>query len=67
MIVTEHKLMALTGYTKGQIRRRRELFWTEKICWKEPGGATVFNLREVRRWQRESQIATDDAGSDTSL
>ena len=51
MIVTETKLRDLVGYTPNQVRRRRELFWDSRHYWKEPGGAMVYSLEEIKRWQ----------------
>jgi len=65
MIVTEKKLSDLVGYTSGQIRRRRELFWDSRHYWKEPGGAIVYSIEEIKRWQ-ESQKAAGSAELDGS-
>ena len=56
MIVTEKKIIGLLGYTSSQIRRRRQLHWTEgRHYWKEPGGATCYNTEEIAQWMASTK------------
>ena len=56
MIVTEQKIIGIFGYTKDQIRHRRQTHWQEGLHFhREPAGATMYSPEEIEQWiQRTS-------------
>ena len=66
MIVTESKLTELTGYTSGEIKNRRQRHWQEgRHFYYDGGGKTVYDVREIQTWQKESPKRKVDVGSIT--
>ena len=51
MIVTESKLTELLGYTKSEIKGRRQAHWIEGIHYAyDPARKCVYNVGEIERW-----------------
>ena len=51
MIVTESKLTELMGYTKSEIKGRRQSHWIEGVHFAyDPARKIVYNVGEIERW-----------------
>ena len=51
MIVTESKLTELMGYTKSEIKGRRQSHWIEGVHFAyDPARKIVYNIAEIERW-----------------
>ena len=56
MNVTEAKLSDITGYTKSQIKHRRQNNWEMGVhFWKDERNATIYDLEQIEKWQRQTQ------------
>ena len=56
MNVTEAKLSDITGYTKSQIKHRRQNNWEMGVhFWKDERNATIYDLEQIEQWQRQTQ------------
>lgn len=57
MNVTEAKLSDITGYTKSQIKHRRQNNWEMGVhFWKDERNATIYDLEQIEQWQRQTQM-----------
>ena len=51
MIVTESKLTELMGYTKSEIKGRRQTHWIEGVHFAyDPARKIVYHIGEIERW-----------------
>jgi hypothetical protein len=51
VIVTESKLTELMGYTKSEIKGRRQSHWIEGVHFAyDPARKVVYNIGEIERW-----------------
>ena len=51
MIVTETKLTELTGYTKSEIKNRRQRHWIAGTHYVyDPAGKIVYNVEAIESW-----------------
>jgi hypothetical protein len=63
MIVTEQKIIGIFGYTKDQIRHRRQTHWQEGLHFhREPAGATMYSPEEIEQWiqQESTNVAANE-------
>ena len=72
MALTERKIIEELGYSKGQIRRRRSIYWVEgQHYYKDPANTYVYDKQEIVKWQKENiQVSTKmgiNAGLNTKL
>ena len=66
MIVTETKLTELTGYTKSEIKNRRQRHWIQGTQYVyDPAGKIVYNVGAIEAWALQgSEIGVVDVKSD---
>ena len=68
MIVTETKLTELTGYTKSEIKNRRQRHWIAGTHYVyDPAGKVVYNVQAITAWQKASLRIEVSAESATTL
>ena len=65
MIVTESKLTELLGYTKSEIKGRRQAHWIEGVHYAyDPARKCVYNVGEIERWAFQgSETSAESAKS----
>ena len=62
MIVTESKLTELLGYTKSEIKGRRQAHWIEGVHYAyDPARKAVYNVGEIERWAFQASEMYADA------
>ena len=71
MMVTESKLTELMGYTRNEIKARRQLHWLEGLHYAfDPGRKILYNVEQIQLWanpkagQLASEICEDVAKYD---
>ena len=66
MLVTEAKLIAESGYTKSEIKNRRQRYWIEGQHFFYDGGRkAVYDIEAIGEWQKGSPKKKVDVGSIT--
>ena len=68
MNVTEAKLTEMLGYTKSQIKHRRQNHWQLGVeYWYDQGNTVIYNIGAIKEWQQktkpELQNIAEDVGS----
>jgi len=67
MIVTETKLTELTGYTKSEIKNRRQRHWIAGTHYVyDPAGKVVYNVQAITAWQKAS-LRTEVSAESVSM
>ena len=67
MLVTEAKLIAESGYTKNEIKNRRQRYWIEGQHFFYDGGRkAVYDIEAIGEWQKGLQKSTVDVVSTTN-
>lgn len=56
MNVTEAKLTEMLGYTKSQIKHRRQNHWQLGVeYWYDQGNTVIYNIGAIKEWQQKTK------------